>query len=149
MKQKTILLVEDNADDVELAVLAFGRNRIDAEVVVAWDGMEAIDYLFATGAHAGRDPADLPGVVLLDLKLPRLPGLEVLRRIRADERTRLLPVVMLSTSQAEADLRESYLLGANSYIVKPMSYDRFAEVIRHFAEYWLGVNESIPRPGKV
>ncbi|MDX2031609.1 MAG: response regulator [Blastocatellia bacterium] len=148
MKQGTILLVEDSSDDVELALLAFDRNRIENKVVVAWDGMEALDYLFGMGKHAGRDIQDLPVVVLLDLKLPKLTGLEVLKRIRADERTRLLPVVVLSTSQAESDVRESYQNGANSYIAKPMSYDRFAEVIRHFAEYWLGVNESIPRPGK-
>ncbi|MFN0088338.1 MAG: response regulator [Blastocatellia bacterium] len=148
MKQGTILLVEDNVDDVELALRAFDRNRVENEIIVAWDGVEALDYLFGTGKYAGRNAHDLPIVVLLDLKLPKLAGVEVLKRIRANELTRFLPVVILSTSQAEPDVTESYLRGANGYIAKPMSYERFAEVIRHFAGYWLGVNESIPKSGK-
>lgn len=145
MVSKTILLVEDNPDDVELTLRAFRKANIQNEVIVARDGVEALDYLFATGAHAGRDRDDLPEVVLLDLKLPKLDGLEVLERIRADELTRCLPVVILTSSSEEQDLAASYRRGANSYIPKPVDFGEFAEAARQLGLYWLVLNRS-PRP---
>jgi CheY-like chemotaxis protein len=144
-----ILLVEDNPDDVALALRALKRNHIANEVVVATDGVEALDFLFCRGAHSGRNPADLPEVVLLDLKLPKLQGLEVLQQIRADERTRLLPVVVLTTSSEDRDIIESYRLGANSYIRKPVDFDQFTEAIRHLGMYWLVLNQSPNGRGSV
>jgi two-component system response regulator len=144
MPGKSILLVEDNPDDEVLTVRALRKNKIANEVIVARDGVEAIDYLFATGAHADRDANDLPAVVLLDLKLPRLDGLEVLRRIREDERTRLLPVVVLTSSKEEPDLAQSYQRGANSYVRKPVSFDEFVEAARQLGLYWLVLNETPP-----
>lgn len=146
MREKTILLVEDNDDDARLTIRALQRNNILNRVVLAADGAEALDYLFGTGAHAGRDPAQLPQVVLLDLKLPKVNGLEVLERVRADERTRLLPVVVLTTSNEEADVVRSYRLGANSYIRKPVDFEQFAEAVRQLGMYWLVLNEN-PSPG--
>ncbi len=147
MREKIILLVEDNPDDVELTRRVLRQARIVNEVVVARDGVEALDYLFGEGEHAGRDIAQLPAVVLLDLKLPRVGGLDVLRRLRADERTRLLPVVVLTASCEESDLIESYALGANSYVRKPVLPDDFAAAVHTLGLYWLLFNE-VPPVGK-
>lgn len=141
----TILLVEDDADTEALTLRALRRGGVPHSLVVARDGVEALDYLFGTGLHAGRDPAVLPSVVLLDLKLPRLDGLEVLRRIRAEERTRFLPVVILTSSDEERDRIEGYRYGANSYVRKPVDYDQFVEAIRQLGLYWLLLNEPPPR----
>jgi two-component system, response regulator len=144
-KDKVILLVEDNADDEALAIRALKKNNILNEVVVARDGAEALDYLFGTGAHAGRDLTAPPQVVLLDLKLPKLSGLEVLKRIREDARTRFQPIVVLTSSKEEQDLIGSYSLGANSYIRKPVDFSQFAEAVRQVGLYWLVLNEAPPR----
>ena len=138
-----ILVVEDNPDDEALTLRAFGKNGITNPVVVAHDGVEALDYLFGTGSHAGRDTTTLPAVVLLDLKLPRIDGLEVLRRIRADDRTALLPVVVLTTSRETLDLQQAYHLGANSYIRKPVDFERFLAAIELIGRYWLTLNETV------
>ena len=145
MNNKLILLVEDNPDDEELALRAFQRGQVGNPVVVARDGVEALDYLFGTGPHAGRDGAAMPAMVLLDLKLPRLDGLEVLRRIRSDERTRCLPVVVLTSSREEQDVVESYSLGANSYVRKPVDFGEFVDAVRHLGMYWLLLNEPPQR----
>jgi len=142
-----ILLVEDNPDDVELTLRAFGRSRIANEVVVAKDGQEALDFLFATGVHAGRAPGANPEVVLLDLKLPKVDGLDVLRRIRADERTRRLPVVVLTSSSEERDILGSYDLGANSFVRKPVDFLQFIDAARQLGLYWLVLNEAPSAPG--
>lgn len=139
-----ILLVEDNPDDVDLTLRAFAKSNIAKEVVVARDGVEALDYLFATGPHAGRASAPLPQLVLLDLKLPRIDGLEVLERVRANPRTRLLPVVILTSSTEERDLEKGYTLGANSYIRKPVDFQEFVEAVRHLGLYWLLLNQAPP-----
>ena len=144
MSQKTILLVEDNADDEELTIRALKKNNVTNNLVVARDGVEALDFLFGTGAYAGRDTAMLPGLVLLDLKLPKIDGLEVLRRIRADPRTRRMPVTVLTSSREEQDLIKSYNLGANSYIRKPVEFDQFTEAVRQLGLYWLILNEVSP-----
>ena len=144
MRKKIILLVEDNPDDELLAIRALKKNNISNEVVVARDGVEALDYLFGTGAHAGRDMSVMPQIILLDLKLPKIDGLEVLRRLRNDKRTKLLPVVVLTSSREEQDLTESYSLGANSYIRKPVDFAQFTEAIRQLGLYWLVLNESPP-----
>lgn len=140
-RNHVILLVEDNPDDVELTRRALDESNVANKLVVVRDGVEALQYLFREGAYAGRDAADLPEVVLLDLKLPKVDGLEVLRRIRADERTRLLPVVVLTSSNAERDIVESYALGANSYIRKPVEFERFVEATKTLGLYWLVLNE--------
>ena len=140
---RPILLVEDNPDDEALTLRAFTKNKIANPVVVARDGVEALDYLFGTGAHAGRDIAATPSVVLLDLKLPRIDGLEVLRRIRADNQTRLLPVVILTTSKEQQDIYEAYSLGANSYIRKPVDFEKFIHAVGQLALYWLSLNEPV------
>lgn len=145
MTEKVILLVEDNPRDEELTLRALKKSNVRNEVVVAHDGAEALDYLFATGAHAARDPADVPTVVLLDLKLPKVDGIEVLRRIRADERTKLQPVVILTSSNEERDRLESYGSGANSYVRKPVEFTAFAEAVRQLGLYWLLLNEPPPR----
>ena len=142
-----ILLVEDNPDDEALTLRALAKNNIANEIFVARDGVEALDYLFATGPHVGRDRSQLPQVVLLDLKLPRLDGLEVLRRIRAEPATRLLPVVVLTSSREDSDLVESYRLGANSYVRKPVDFVAFVEAARQLGLYWLMLNELPPGPG--
>jgi len=144
MRKKIILLVEDNPDDELLAIRALKKNNIMNEVVVTRDGTEALDYLFGAGAYAGRDMSVMPQIILLDLKLPKVDGLEVLRRIRNDERTKLLPVVVLTSSSEERDLTESYSLGANSYIRKPVNFAQFTEAIRQLGLYWLVLNESPP-----
>ena len=146
MFDKTILLVEDNPDDEKLTLRALTKNNL-TKVVVARDGVEALDYLFATGVYAGRDVGAVPTVVLLDLKLPKLDGLGVLRRLRADERTKRLPVVVLTSSKEEQDLMSSYNLGANSYIRKPVDFTQFIEAVRQLGVYWLELNEPAPLSG--
>jgi CheY-like chemotaxis protein len=141
---KVILLVEDNPDDEALAIRALKRHHIGNEIVVAHDGVEALEYLFGTGMYAGRDTNNKPSVVLLDLKLPRVDGLEVLRRLREDSRTKFLPVVVLTTSSEEGDLINSYSLGCNSYIRKPVDFVQFSEAIRQLGMYWLLMNEPPP-----
>jgi two-component system, response regulator len=141
-----ILLVEDNPDDVELTLRAFRKSKIANEIVVARDGVEALDYLFATGQHAGRDNSSLPQLVLLDLKLPRLDGLQVLERIRANGKTRLLPVVILTSSTEQPDLLTGYSLGANSYIRKPVDFQEFVVAVRRLGLYWLLLNQPPPHP---
>ncbi|MDP1828060.1 MAG: response regulator [Archangium sp.] len=143
---RVILLVEDNPDDEALTIRALTKNNIANRVEVARDGVEALDYLFGTGAHAGRDVTKLPQLLLLDLKLPRIDGLEVLRRLRADERTRLVPVVILTSSKEEQDLISGYSGGANSYIRKPVDFTQFAEAVRQLGIYWLVINEAPPAP---
>ena len=146
-KIPTILLVEDNPDDVELTRLALERCGVANRLEVVMDGAEALDYLFGTGAHAERDVNDRPAVVLLDIKLPKVDGIEVLRRIRGDERLRLLPVVMLTSSKFDKELIETYGLGANSYMRKPVEFERFIDTVRQLGFYWLLINESpYPRP---
>jgi two-component system response regulator len=144
MEEKIILLVEDNPDDVELTIRAFRKNNIGNKVVVARDGVEALDYLFGTGAHASRNVKDLPVVILLDLKLPKIDGLDVLKSIRQNELTRLLPVVILTSSAEEKDKLNGYKLGANSYVRKPVQFDQFVEAIKHLGLYWLIWNEPPP-----
>lgn len=144
VNNKTILLVEDNPDDEALAIRALKRHHISNEVIVAHDGVEALEYLFCTGMYVGRDISLKPTVVLLDLKLPRVDGLEVLRRLRSDERTKLLPVVVLTTSSEEQDMLNSYSLGCNSYIRKPVDFVQFSEAIRQLGMYWLLMNEPPP-----
>jgi two-component system, response regulator len=141
MTDKTILLVEDNPDDEALTLRAFRKNKIKNAVVVLRDGAEALDYLFGTGTYEGREVADLPQVMLLDLKLPKVDGLEVLRRVRADRRTAVLPVVILTSSREEQDLVEGYRLGANSYVRKPVNFDEFVDAARQLGLYWLLLNE--------
>lgn len=142
MNSKIILLVEDNPDDVKLTERALKKSKILNELLVARDGIEAVEYLFGTGKYAGRDVKILPQVVLLDLKMPRMDGLEVLQRIRADERTKLLPVVVLTTSSEDKDRVESYKLGANSYIRKPVDFDQFVSAVQNLGLYWLVLNEA-------
>ncbi|MDO9018667.1 MAG: response regulator [Deltaproteobacteria bacterium] len=141
---KTILLVEDNATDEKLTLRAFRRSGVDNEITVVRDGAEALDYLFGTGPYAARDTSDLPAVVLLDLHLPRIDGLEVLRRLREDERTRLLPVVILTASHEEEDRLRGYRLGANAYVRKPVDYAEFARAATTLGMFWLTLNEPAP-----
>lgn len=143
MKEKTILLVEDNPDDELLMLRALDKNRIANEVIVARDGVEALDYLFGTGAYAGRDTSLTPQVIMLDLKLPKIDGLEVLKRLRADERTKYVPVVILTTSAEQHDIIRSYDLGANSYVQKPIDFDEFIEATRQLGLYWLITNKTV------
>jgi two-component system, response regulator len=144
MSDKVILLVEDNPDDEALTLRALKKNNIQNDVVVARDGVEALDYLFGTGNHTGRDTSVTPSVTLLDLKLPKIDGLEVLKKIRADERTKFMPVVILTSSKEEQDLINGYKLGANSYIRKPVDFSQFIEAVRQLGLYWLLLNEAAP-----
>lgn len=146
MDEKAILLVDDNQDDVELTMRAFKKNNIRNPMVVARDGAEALDYLFGAGRYARRDTRDLPQVVLLDIKMPRMDGLQVLERIRLDDRTRLLPVVILTSSKEEQDMLKGYRLGCNSYVRKPVSFDEFLDSARQLGLYWLLLNQPPPRP---
>jgi two-component system response regulator len=139
-----ILLVEDNADDEALTMRAFKKNNIHNEIVVARDGVEALDYLFGSGPHDGRDTTRQPQVVLLDLNLPKIDGLQVLQRIRSDERTALLPVVILTSSREQQDIISGYRFGCNSYVRKPVDFDEFLEAARNLGLYWLLLNEPIP-----
>ena len=144
MRDKIILLVEDNPDDELLTLRALKKNGVINKVVVAHDGVEALDYLFGTGSYAGRDTGMMPQLILLDLKLPRIDGLEVLRRLRADERTRLLPVVILTSSKEQQDMVDGYGLGANSYVRKPVNFEQFLRAVEQLKLYWLGLNEAPP-----
>lgn len=144
MKNHTILLVEDNPDDVKLTLHAFEQCGIVNRVVVVNNGVDALDYLFGRGAFAGRDLRDQPAVVLLDLRLPKVDGLEVLRRLRADVRTRTQPVVVMTSSKEEEDITASYNLGANGYVRKPVDFDRFNEAVRQLGLFWLLLNEPPP-----
>jgi len=144
MGNKAILLVEDNPRDEALTLRALKKSNIVNEVIVARDGVEALDYLFGTGGHAGRDLSAMPQLVLLDLKLPKIDGLQVLQKIRSDERTRRLPVVIFTSSNEEEDLIKSYNLGANSYVRKPVDFEQFLEATRQLGLYWLVLNEAAP-----
>jgi len=149
MENKTILLiVEDNCDDVELTLHALKKNSINYDIAVMYDGAAALDFLFGTGKYSGRDLTTMPTVILLDLNLPKIGGFEVLRQIRADERTKLLPVVILTSSKQEQDLVTGYSLGANSYVRKPVDFNQFAEAVRHLGSYWLRLNETPPLKGE-
>jgi len=147
MSDKKILLVEDNLDDIELTRRALRSNNIGNEMVVAQDGVEALDFLFGTGKYAGRDMHDLPVVVLLDLKLPKVDGLEVLKKIRAENLTKRLPIVILTSSKEEHDLLNGYNFGANSYIRKPVDFNQFTEAVRQLHLYWMVLNEPPPANG--
>jgi two-component system response regulator len=149
MNQSPILLVEDNKDDEELTIRGLRKNNVANEIIVVRDGAEALDYLFATGAHAGRDSRVVPQVVLLDLNLPLVGGLDVLKRVRADDRTKLLPIVVLTSSKEEEDIIKSYSLGANGYVRKPVNFNAFTEAVRTLGLFWLLLNEAppAPRPG--
>ena len=144
MTDGIILLVEDNRDDEALTLRALRKNRVTNEIVVVRDGAEALDYLFGTGRHRDRELAPLPALVLLDLKLPKVDGLDVLRRLRADQRTRALPVVILTSSMEERDLLKGYSLGANSYVRKPVDFSEFIEAVRSLGLFWLILNEAPP-----
>lgn len=146
MDESVILLVEDNPDDEALTLRALKKNNIRNQVVVARDGVEAVDYLFGTGAYVGRDLSNLPQVVLLDLKLPRMDGFEVLERIRSSEATKFLPVVILTTSNEDQDRLRGYGLGANSFVRKPVEFDKFIDAVRQLGLYWLILNEAAPVP---
>jgi CheY-like chemotaxis protein len=150
IQNRAILLVEDNPNDADLALRALKKNNIHNEIVVATDGVEALDYLFGTGGHAGRDTGDVPVVVLLDLKLPKIDGVEVLKRIRADPRTKYLPVIMLTSSLEDRDVFACYDCGANSYVRKPVDFTDFTEAVRELGLYWLVLNvcPSHPRPDR-
>lgn len=145
MNEQIILLVEDNPDDEELTLLALKKRQIPGEVVIVRDGEEALDYLFANGHYAGRDVSHPPRVILLDLKLPKVSGLEVLQRLRADPRTHLIPVVVLTSSSEEKDILASYHLGANSYVRKPVEFQHFADAVQQIGLYWLSLNEHLPK----
>ena len=148
-QDQVILLVEDHPDDEELTMRALAKNNIMNEVVVARDGVQALEYLFGTGAYAGRDMNVMPQIILLDLKLPKIDGLEVLRRLRADDRTKFLPVVILTSSKEEQDVMKSYQLGANSYVRKPVDFQEFTKAVQQLGLYWLILNESAQEVQKV
>ena len=144
MRSRTILLVEDNPGDEALTLRAFRKSDVRHEITVARDGVEALEYLFATGKHAGRNSRELPAMVLLDLKLPKIDGKEVLQRLRGNERTKLTPVVIFTSSRVEQDVVESFRLGCNSYICKPVNFEHFADAVRQVGRYWLSLNEPLP-----
>jgi two-component system response regulator len=144
MKNSRILLVEDNPDHQELTLMTLAENNVLNEVVVVSDGLEALEYLFGTGRYAGRDPRDVPALILLDLKLPKFNGIDVLRRVRDDERTRYVPVVILTSSSEEEDVVASLASGANSYVRKPVDFSRFVEQLQRLQVYWLLVHEPVP-----
>jgi two-component system response regulator len=144
-RRGVILLVDDNVDDVELTLLAFEKMQLDADIVVAHDGLEALDYLFGTGKHAGRDTREQPRLVLLDLKMPKLDGLGLLKRIREDERTRYLPVVVLTSSTEQRDVVESYRSWVNSYVRKPVNFKQFEDVSKQLGLYWTQLNVGMPQ----
>jgi two-component system response regulator len=144
MTDKFILLVEDDPDDQDLTLRALAQQQIHNDLIVVRDGVEALDFFFGTGAHAGRDVTRKPSVTLLDLKLPKVDGLEVLRRLRADERTKLVPIVVLTSSNEEQDLLRSYGFGANSYIRKAVDFDQFVAMVGQIGLYWLNLNEAPP-----
>jgi two-component system response regulator len=144
MHDRVIVLIEDNANDEELTLRAFRKSNIVNRVVVLRDGAEALDYFFCRGAHAGRPPGEVPQVVLLDLKLPKIDGLDVLRALRADERTRRIPIVILTSSAEDQDLLRGYGLGANSYVRKPVDFTAFVEAVRQLGLYWLVINQAAP-----
>jgi two-component system response regulator len=144
MQDRVIVLVEDNASDEELTLRAFRKSNIGNRVVVLRDGAEALDYFFRRGGHAGRPATEIAQVVLLDLKLPKIDGLDVLRALRADERTRLIPVVILTSSAEDQDLIRGYGLGANSYVRKPVDFTQFVEAVRQLGLYWLVINQAAP-----
>jgi CheY-like chemotaxis protein len=146
MRNQIVLLVEDSPDDAALIQRAFKKSKITAQVMVARDGVEALDYLLASGVYGARDPDAMPTVVLLDLKMPKLDGFEVLRRLRSERRTAVLPVVMLSSSNEEQDIARAYTLGANSYVRKPVDFGELSEAVRLIGSYWLSLNETPPRP---
>ncbi|MEO5988809.1 MAG: response regulator [Candidatus Eisenbacteria bacterium] len=146
MKANTILLVEDNPDDVALTIRAFQKNNFSNPIVMAHDGAEALEYLFCSGRYSDRDDSDMPSLILLDLKLPKVDGLEVLRQLRADPRTQLVPVLILTSSSEANDVTRGYRLGANSYVCKPVDYADFLETTRQLGLYWLMVNQ--PPPGR-
>jgi two-component system response regulator len=148
MKERVILLVEDNPDDEELTIRTLKKNNILNEVVVAHDGSDALDFLFGSGKYSKRDTAIMPVIVMLDIKLPKINGLEVLKRIRSDERTKLLPVVILTSSDEERDLVESYQLGANSYVRKPVDFTQFQKAVQQLALYWILLNKTPAHVGK-
>ena len=148
MRDRTILLVEDNPDDEALTLRALRKNNIGNEIVVARDGVEALDYLFGTGAHAGRDVTAQPELILLDLKLPKVDGFEVLKKLRDDDRTKLLPVVILTSSKEQQDIANGYDLGANSYVRKPVDFQQFLDAVRQLGLYWLVLNERPPSIGR-
>jgi two-component system response regulator len=144
--ERVIVLVEDNANDEELMLRAFRKSGISNRVVILRDGAEALDYFFVRGTHANRSLADITQVVLLDLKLPKINGIEVLRQLRADERTQLLPIVILTSSAEEQDLLRCYSLGANSYVRKPVDFTQFVDAVRQLGQYWLMINQAAPSP---
>jgi two-component system, response regulator len=145
MENKTILLVEDNLDDVDLTLHAFKKNNIKNEVKVVFDGAEALDYLFGKGLYEGRDISVKPTLILLDIKLPKVDGLEVLRQIKSNENTQLIPVVILTSSKEEQDIVNGYRLGVNSYVRKPVNFNQFAEAVNNLGLYWLLLNEAPPK----
>jgi len=141
MENRIVLLVEDNPDDVDLTLRAFSKSNLKNPIIVVNDGEKALDYIFCRGSYSDRKPAEMPAVVLLDIKLPRIGGLEVLKELRSNDRTKLLPVVMLTSSLEESDLISSYMNGANSYIRKPVDFNRFIESVQQLGLYWLLLNE--------
>ena len=148
MNTRTILLVEDNAKDEALTLRALHKSGLANPIAITRDGAEALDYLFCTGAYAGRDPAEVPGLVLLDLNLPKLSGFDVLKRLRGDERTKLMPVCILTSSDEERDILKGYQSGANSYVRKPVEFGQFVNAVQQLGLYWLILNEAAPFPSK-
>lgn len=146
MKKNSIMVVEDNEDDLELTLRAFAKNNILNEIVIAHDGVEALEYLFGTGAHEGRDLRIMPEVILLDLNMPRMGGIETLKNIRSNKQTKLLPVVVLTSSDEEKDMIESYECGVNSYIRKPVDFDQFVDAVRQLSLYWVMLNQHPYKP---